>query len=409
MKKPLAEQARPTKYLSDIIGQPHLTGANGIITNMLQNDSLKSMIFYGPPGTGKTSTARIIAENTNYPLCSLNATVASVKDIHKAITDNEDNLPVLVYLDEVQYFNKKQQQSLLPFIESGEMVLIASTTENPYHALYDALISRCIVCEFKKPTSNQIEERLFIIVRDFMTNKIQFGAGALHYIADISGGDVRQAISITELAYDQYKNRYAVHKTAISINDIKALLPSVNMAGFDTNENVHYGLISALQKSIRGSDPDAAVFYLARLLEGGDLLSQCRRLLVIANEDIGLAAPHVPSAVYAMVQTAKELGLPEAKLPLTNAVLLMATAPKSHSAEQTYNAALEDVVKGKGGTIPTHLARACAQGYLYPHDYPNHWVKQQYMPDDIIGHKYYNPENSFVEKQNDIYWRAIKS
>lgn len=406
---PLAEKVRPKNYLSEIIGQPHLTGANGILTNMLQNNDLRSLIFYGPPGTGKTSTARIIAENTHYQMCSLNATNASVKDIHATIDNNKDNLPVLLYLDEVQYFNKKQQQSLLPFIESGEMILIASTTENPYHALYDALISRCTVCEFKKPTSNQIEEHLLKIERNILKNIIAFESGTLHYIADLSGGDVRQAINLTELACNQYKERYAITKKAISIKDIKNLLPSINMAGFDTNGNVHYGLISALQKSIRGSDPDAAVFYLARLLEGGDILSPCRRLLVIANEDIGLAAPMIPAIVYTMVQTAKELGLPEAKKPLTNATLLMATAPKSHSAEQAYNAAAEDVVNGKGGTIPSHLSKACAHGYKYPHDYPNHWVEQQYMPNDIMGKKYYHPENSYAEMQNSIYWQNIKN
>lgn len=407
-KQPLAERVRP-QFLSDIIGQPKLTGVNGIITNMLRDNTLTSLILYGPPGTGKTSLANVIAKNINSPIYKLNATRASVKDIHNAVDDNKDNLPILLYLDEIQYFNKKQQQSLLPFIESGEMILVASTTENPYHALYDALLSRCTICEFKKPSTNQIADKLLAIVNNLFYQQIQFDIGAYHHIASISGGDVRSAINLLELAINQYTERYQKDAKSISIKDIDELMPSTNMSGFDTNGDIHYAVISGLQKSIRGSDPDAAVFYLARLLEGGDILSPCRRLLVIANEDIGLADPQMLSIVYSLVQTAKELGLPEATKPLTNAVLLLALAPKSCTAEATYNAAAEDIKQGKGGTIPFHLRHACSPGYKWPHEYPNHWCPQQYLPDDLVGKKYYTPGDNTFEQNADAYWRYIKN
>lgn len=407
MPAPLADKVRPT-LLSEIIGQPHLTGINGIITNMLQNKNITSLIFYGPPGTGKTTTANIIANSTSHPIYKLNATTASVKDVHKAIDENKDNLPVLLYLDEIQYFNKKQQQSLLPFIESGEMLLIASTTENPYHALYDALLSRCTVCEFKKPTTNQIAERLLVIAQNEYATDINFDVGAYHHIAAVTGGDVRRAVNLLELSFNQFKDRFKQTGRSVSIQDVSSLVPAANMSGFDTDSDIHYALISGLQKSIRGSDPDAAVFYLAKLLEGGDILSPCRRLLVIANEDIGLADPQALAIVYALVETAKELGLPEANKPLTNAVLLLALAPKSCTAESTYNPAAEDVKNGLGAVVPFHLRHACSPGYKWPHEYPYHWCPQQYLPDDIKDKQYYHPGDNSFEQNLNKYWTWIK-
>lgn len=398
-----AEKFRPHDF-KDMAGQQHLIGDHGIITNMLKRNAIQSMIFYGPPGCGKTTAARILAEQSGYPIFFLNAITSGLKDIKDVAanaTNEPDNpQPVFLYLDEIQYFNKKQQQSLLPFVESGEIILVAATTDNPYYCCYDALLSRCMIMEFKPVDTNDI----ITYLKDCILPKlnIQIEPDGIAGIANTCAGDMRRALNIIELIHNQHDTN-----TTITKQEIASILPSTNMSSFDLNGNDHYALISGLQKSIRGSDPNAAIFYLARLLEGGDLLSPCRRLLVIAHEDIGLAQPDAAAYVYACVETAKQLGLPEANKPLTNAVLYLAISPKCSTCETTYNAAVTDIKNGMGGIVPKHLRHACSKGYAYPHDYPNHWCKQQYLPDDLQGHIYYTPQNNEFEQNAARYWSQI--
>lgn len=392
----LTNMYRPT-VLTDMVGQDHITGNNGILTRMLNQKNIQSCIFYGPPGTGKTTTAKILAEQSGLPFVSYNATNVSLTEIRKALDKNNER--TLLYMDEIQYFNKKQQQSLLPYVESGKIILIAATTDNPYYCCYDALLSRCHILEFKPIDKTSIAKNLINIANQENRNITE---DAINLIAENSAGDMRRAINQLTMNFTQYDETHT-----IAYDDVKNIMPTTRMSGFDTDGDDHYSLISGLQKSIRGSDPNAAIFYLARLLEGGDLLSPCRRLLVIAHEDIGLAQPDAAAYIYACVETAKQLGLPEAAKPLTNAVLYLAVSPKCSTCETTYFKAVEDIKNGKGTIIPTHLRHAYSKGYKYPHNYPNHWCSQQYLPDDLAGKIYYEPQQNEFEQKAARYWSNI--
>lgn len=384
--QPLADRLRPDT-LDDMIGQAHLFGKNGILRRMIEADRITNMIFFGPPGTGKTTAANIIAKNSGLTLYRLNATTATLADVKEAIASTRTMFGasgILLYLDEIQYFNKKQQQSLLEYMEDGRVTLIASTTENPYFSIYNALISRSSVFEFRPVTPAECLPALRRAL-DFLNeeNKKHITAtdDILLKIAAKGGGDVRRSLGL-------FENLYCLSDKEMLAETLDELLPGMT-GNFDAAGDVHYDLLSCLQKSIRGSDPDAALFYLAKLLEGGDLLSPCRRLQVIASEDIGLAYPMAVAVTRACVESARELGLPEASIPLANATVLLATAPKSNSAEAAYEKAAADVRAGHGADVPLHLQSPLFRGYRYPHNYKNHYVEQQYLPDDIKDHRYY--------------------
>ena len=404
--QPLADRVRPETF-DDIAGQAHLFGTNGILRRMLTRGVIPSMIFFGPPGCGKTTAAGVIAKASGKTLYKLNATTASLSDIRDVAKETDSILGiggVLLYLDEIQYFNKKQQQSLLEYLEDGRITLIASTTENPYYYIYDALLSRCSVFEFKHVSPADIAKRLDDVIVRYYPD-LRLDDGVIDDIAHASGGDVRRALTMLEVAegaadIDEDGTRH--------IRSVTEFLPSVAQSGFDRDGDIHYDLLSGLQKSIRGSDPDAAVFYLARLLQGGDLISPCRRLMVIASEDIGAAYPMAAVITRACVESAKELGLPEARIPLANAAVMLATAPKSNSAYNAINAAAADIERGMGAEIPNHLRSPKFKGYQYPHDYPNHWVKQQYLPDDIKDRTYYEYGENKTEQAAKAYWDKIK-
>ncbi len=405
---PLADRVRPNSF-DEIVGQQHLFGKNGILRRMFERSVIPSMIFFGPPGCGKTTAASIIAKECGKTMYRLNATTASLSDIRDVARDTGTVMGsggILLYLDEIQYFNKKQQQSLLEYIEDGRITLIASTTENPYYYIYDALLSRCSVFEFKHVPANVIESRLKdIMSREFAGASAE--VGALRSIANSAAGDVRRALSMLEVALNS-ADLNTDGKPHIDCALIDSLTPSVSQSNFDRDGDVHYDLLSGLQKSIRGSDPDAAVFYLARLLEGGDLISPCRRLMVIASEDIGPAYPMAPVIVRSCIESARELGLPEARIPLVNAAVILATAPKSNSAYMAYAAAEADIKAGLGSEIPLHLRSPRFKGYKYPHDYPNHWVSQQYLPSDLADRKYYEFGENKTEQAAKAYFERIK-
>ena len=402
-KSPLADRIRPSDFDS-IAGQKHLFAENGILRRMVARGVIPSMIFYGPPGCGKTTAASIIAAKSGKTLYKLNATSASLTDIHN-ITKEAGGLlgigGILLYLDEIQYFNKKQQQSLIEYLEDGRITLIASTTENPYYYIYDALLSRCSVFEFKPISADEICSYIENVAkREYPT--LTFQGDSLGIIADHSAGDMRRALTMLEVAANSTDD-------VVTEDLVRQFIPGVSQSGFDRDGDIHYNLLSGLQKSIRGSDPDAAVFYLARLLEGGDLISPCRRLMVIASEDIGLAYPMAAVIVRACVESAKELGLPEARIPLANAAVMLATAPKSNSAYSAYDAAAADIKSGKGSEIPVHLRSPKFVGYKYPHEYENHWIAQQYLPDDIKNRKYYFFSDNKTEQAAESYWNKIKN
>ncbi|MDD7774422.1 MAG: replication-associated recombination protein A [Eubacteriales bacterium] len=404
---PLAEKVRPLTF-DDMVGQTHLCGKNGILRRIAAGGKLPSMIFFGPPGCGKTTAAGILANASGMQMHRLNATTASLSDIRDVTKETEGLLGqngILLYLDEIQYFNKKQQQSLLEYLEDGRITLIASTTENPYYYIYDALLSRCSVFEFHHVTAADILARLQRVAAERYP-QLTFADGVLAKLADASGGDVRRGLTLLEVA--SRLGEEADGRKIVSMDAVDALVPEGYLSNFDRDGDVHYDLLSCLQKSIRGSDPDAAVFYLAKLLESGDLISPCRRLLVIASEDIGPAYPMAAVIVRACVESARELGLPEARLPLANAAVILATAPKSNSAHDAINAAIEDIHKGLGSDIPTHLRSPQFRGYKYPHDYPDHYVKQDYLPADLRGRRYYEFGENKTEQAARAYWQKIK-
>lgn len=404
---PLAEKVRPLTF-DDMVGQTHLCGKNGILRRIAAGGKLPSMIFFGPPGCGKTTAAGILANASGMQMHRLNATTASLSDIRDVTKETEGLLGqngILLYLDEIQYFNKKQQQSLLEYLEDGRITLIASTTENPYYYIYDALLSRCSVFEFHHVTAADILARLQRVAAERYP-QLTFADGVLAKLADASGGDVRRGLTLLEVA--SRLGEEADGGAVVALEAVDALVPEGYLSNFDRDGDVHYDLLSCLQKSIRGSDPDAAVFYLAKLLESGDLISPCRRLLVIASEDIGPAYPMAAVIVRACVESARELGLPEARLPLANAAVILATAPKSNSAHDAINAAIEDIHKGLGSDIPTHLRSPQFRGYKYPHDYPDHYVKQDYLPADLRGRRYYEFGENKTEQAARAYWQKIK-
>ena len=409
--EPLAETLRP-KTLDDVIGQHHLLDKGKLMRKVIESGHICNMIFYGPPGIGKTTLANIIADSTKMSLHKLNGTTATIEDIKRIIDEAKSIFGqngILLYLDEIQYLNKKQQQSLLEFVERGDITLIASTTENPYFYVYPALLSRCTVFEFKPLKSEDIMEG---IKRAAKKLNVKINKDALERLALGSNGDMRKALNNLEFL----ANGLSKDKRTINLDLVEQLISKANIS-YDRSEDHHFDNLSALMKSLRGSDPDAAVFYLAKMLEAGDLVAAARRLLCSANEDVGLAYPQIISIVKDAVDTALQLGMPEAYLPLTNAAILIATAPKSNSGCVAYNAAIADIRQGKGVGVPRELqnthydgadAKVKGQNYKYPHDYAHHWVKQQYLPDDIKNHKYYKPGDNKFEQANKEYWEKIK-
>ncbi len=418
MNSPLADRIRPKK-IEDVAGQKHLLADNKVLRRIIDTKNIPNLIFYGPSGVGKTTVANIIAENCGKKLYYLNATTAStadIKDIINNIGTIEASGGILLYLDEIQYFNKKQQQILLSYIENGDITLIASTTENPYFYVYSAILSRSTVFEFKTLSSADIEDvikRGIGIIKEEKEKDVEISAESLRKIATSAAGDVRKALNTLELCIMTGENDKNIE---ISDQTVEEILAS-NSVRYDREGDQHYDIISAYQKSMRGSDPDAAIYYLGRLLAAGDLPSACRRLLVCASEDVGLAYPQIIPIVKAAVDTAMMVGLPEARIPLANAVILVASAPKSNSAEAAIDAAMSDIERGIGGDIPRQLqnkhfdgedAAVKGQNYKYPHDYKWHYVNQQYLPDNIKNKKYYHPGENKNEMKFAEYWSKIK-
>lgn len=413
---PLADKMRP-KCIEEVSGQQHLLTEGKVLRRIIDSGKIPNLIFYGPSGVGKTTVANIIAENCGKKLYYLNATTAStsdIKDIINNIGTIDSSNGILLYLDEIQYFNKKQQQILLSYIENGDITLIASTTENPYFYVYNAILSRSTVFEFKTLKADDIKEVILRAVRLLSDEKaIKIQDETVTKISRAAAGDVRRALNMLELCI-----LTSEAEDLIDIKDSTAeeILAS-NAVRYDREGDEHYDVISAYQKSMRGSDPDAAIYYLGRLLAAGDLPSACRRLLVCANEDVGLAYPQIIPIVKAAVDTAMMVGMPEARIPLANAVILVASSPKSTSGHDAINEAMGDIERGLTGDIPRALqnkhfdgedAVIKGQNYLYPHSFPNHYVKQQYLPDIVKNKKYYEFGDNKTEQKYKEYWKKIK-
>lgn len=418
MYQPLADLLRPDS-LDEVFGQEHILGKGAVLRRLIDSGNVPNMIFYGPSGTGKTTVANIIAKQTNRTLYQLNATTASTADIKNIVSQLDTFMApngVLLYLDEIQSFNKKQQQSLLEYIENGKITLIASTTENPYFYVFNAILSRSTVFEFKQLSKGavlQAVERAVGFLENRTSLKADCEEGALDYISSACGGDLRKALNAIEVLFSAGVSDGKTLK--LTLEDAKAVTQKSAMRADRDGDN-HYDLLSALQKSIRGSDPDAACHYLARLLEVGQMQSACRRLMVIAAEDIGLAYPIIIPIVKSCVDMALMLGMPEARIPLGDAAVLMATSPKSNTGHVALDMALADIRKGITGDFPRHLQNMHAdtytmereQGYQYPHDFPHSWVKQQYLPDELKDKKYYTYGDNKLEQAAKQYWAAIK-
>lgn len=420
MNKPLADRIRPTE-LDDVVGQKHLLGEGKALRRLIESGDIPNLIFYGPSGVGKTTVASIIASKTKRSLRRLNGTTASTQDI-KDIVNELDTFSapngILLYLDEIQYFNKRQQQSLLEYIENGKITLIASTTENPYFYIYPAILSRSTVFEFKSVEPDEVIpaiKRGFNILADEYQVKLDIEEDVFKRISSGCGGDVRKSLNSVENCF--FATPTVDGEKNITTSLAKEFVQK-SAVRYDRDSDEHYDIISAYQKSMRGSDPNAALHYLARLLQSGDLPSACRRLMVCACEDVGLAYPQIIPIVKSAVDIAMMVGLPEARIPLADAVILVATAPKSNSGEAAIDKAMADVQSGNYGPIPRRLqnkhfdgedAEEKGQFYIYPHDYENHWVYQQYLPDRIKNKKYYEFGPNKNEQAFKSYWDRVKN
>lgn len=420
MKSPLADRIRP-KNLEDIVGQEHLLGEGKALRKIIEGGEIPNLIFYGPSGVGKTTLASYIAKKTNKTLKKLNGTTASTADLKEVFAqlDTFAGLNgILLYLDEIQYFNKKQQQTLLEYIENGRITLIASTTENPYFYVYNAILSRSTVFEFKPVSNNEIMravKRGAKVLEEEQNCVIEIPQESLEHIARSCGGDVRKSLNTLELAYlsaDEIDG-----EKVITLDNVEQLTQK-SAFKYDKDGDEHYDILSAYQKSMRGSDPDAAIHYLARLLLAGDLIGACRRLMVCACEDVGLAYPNLIPIVKSCVDIAMQVGLPEARIPLADAVIMVCNAPKSISGYMAINSAMADLEAGNSGAIPRQLQNKHFDGednqnkgqfYLYPHDYENHYVKQQYLPDELKNRKYYHYGDNKNEQSFKAYWDNIKN